>query len=469
MATFKTIHTNAGLEAMTAASVAGVPVNLTQMAVGDGNGNPVEPVATQTSLAREQFRAAINRVYKPDPSGQPLKFAAELVIPATEGGFVMREVGVFDADGTLFAVGNLPETYKPEASEGSFSDTVVRLEFFATNDGVVTIQADPNVVIVTQQWVTNNVTASALFPGGTTAQVLRKVSNADGDTEWADPTDVNVVVNTIEEVQTLASGQTVVDLAIVNTLGLAVYIEGVRLPKQAGVDGWQPDGIDVTRFTLGQSYPAGTQLIAVQNEPASDLPDALRKDQNLADVPDKPLARQNLGVPSIADLQNAVPSGAVMYFARDTAPAGWLKANGAEVSRTTYAALFNSIGTTFGAGNGSTTFNLPDLRGEFLRGWDDGRGIDAGRSFAGAQGGQVQSHAHTMSGAGAHSHTYSAPIWSNNTLNKQGGDQHLIGANFQGLTTYGTSAVGDHSHTINATGGNETRPRNVALLACIKF
>lgn len=76
-----------------------------------------------------------------------------------------------------------------------------------------------------------------------------------------------------------------------------------------------------------------------------------------------------------------IPAGAVQYFAMNTAPSGWLKANGQAVSRTTYATLFSAIGTTFGSGDGSATFNVPDLRGEFLRGWDDSRGIDSGRAF----------------------------------------------------------------------------------------
>ena len=88
---------------------------------------------------------------------------------------------------------------------------------------------------------------------------------------------------------------------------------------------------------------------------------------------------------NVDDLAGMIPSGAVMYFAGQTAPSGWLKANGAAVSRTTYAALFAAIGTTYGAGDGRSTFNLPDLRAEFLRGWDDGRGIDSGRAFGSAQ------------------------------------------------------------------------------------
>ena len=97
-----------------------------------------------------------------------------------------------------------------------------------------------------------------------------------------------------------------------------------------------------------------------------------------------------------SDLLGMVPSGAVLYFAGRTAPAGWLKANGAAVSRTAYAALFAAIGTTYGAGDGRSTFNLPDLRAEFIRGWDDGRGVDVGRVFGSAQAHALQSHQHGL-------------------------------------------------------------------------
>lgn len=86
----------------------------------------------------------------------------------------------------------------------------------------------------------------------------------------------------------------------------------------------------------------------------------------------------------------ATPSGTVAFFAMRNAPAGWLKCNGAAVSRSTYSALFAAIGTTFGAGNGSTTFNLPDLRGEFIRGFDDGRNVDGGRGLGAFQGDAIR-------------------------------------------------------------------------------
>lgn len=147
----------------------------------------------------------------------------------------------------------------------------------------------------------------------------------------------------------------------------------------------------------------------------------------------------------------AVPSGAVQYFAMNTPPTGWLKANGAAISRTTYSALFDAIGTTFGAGDGSTTFDLPDLRGEFLRGWDDGRGVDSGRSFGTAQGDAFQQHTHPVPSTG----NYYYHEGSSTALHTTGGNTLRAGQ---------IAAPGASGRT-----STETRPRNVALLACIKF
>ena len=511
MATYKSIHTRAGLAAMASAEATGTPINLTQMAVGDGNGNAVNPDETQTTLVRELFRASVNRVFQ-SPT-EPNRFTAELVIPATTGGFTLREVGVFTADGTLFAVGNLPATYKPVATEGAFADTVVRFEFLVTNASVITLAVDPNVAVATQQWISNNVTAAMLLPGGTTGQILRKHSNADGDTEWAAPTNVNVTVSAIEETQTLSASQTVVNWAVVNDTGLAVYIEGVRLRN----DQWTKHPTINTRITLAQSYPAGTKITGTQNEPANTLPDPLVKGQNLADVPDKAAARANLDVYSKAEANAAGQAGMVAHFATSAAPTGWLKANGAAISRTAYAALFAAIGTTFGVGDGFNTFNLPDLRGEFVRGLDDGRGVDSGRGLGTAQAGQNAAHTHagTSDGAGSHAHTgtvasggdhnhaastgpagahthqvvegavyggggpyasgddMTSGIANYSTTSAASDHTHSVTVNNGGTHAHGLTvdAVGSHQHTFTtgSTGGSEARPRNIALLACIKY
>lgn len=133
-------------------------------------------------------------------------------------------------------------------------------------------------------------------------------------------------------------------------------------------------------------------------------------------------------------------AGDVKFWPASSAPAGWLKANGAAVSRTTYAALFLVIGTTYGAGDGSTTFNVPDLRGEFVRAWDDGKGVDIGRVLGAAQGDAFKIHNHTIT-------------------------QQASNAGTGGMSGVGYGAGYETSYV----GGNETRPRNVAMLACIKY
>jgi phage-related tail fiber protein len=139
-------------------------------------------------------------------------------------------------------------------------------------------------------------------------------------------------------------------------------------------------------------------------------------------------------------LFGGVPSGAVFWFAASTAPTGYLKANGASLSTTTYAALFAVIGYTFGGSGGN--FNLPDLRAEFIRGWDDGRGVDSGRVFGSAQAAAFASHTHT---AGV-STAAAAP----------------------GGTSVSVRGVESTGVATSSAGGTETRPRNIALLPCIK-
>lgn len=167
------------------------------------------------------------------------------------------------------------------------------------------------------------------------------------------------------------------------------------------------------------------------------------------------------------DLSGMIPSGAVLYFAGQTAPSGWLKANGAAVSRTAYAALFAAIGTTYGAGDGSTTFNLPDLRGEFMRGWDDGRGIDHGRAFGSAQGDAIRNISGSISTGSNSGHqlfdqatatgalAISQKHWKTWTMDTRDGGNNPSAFDFDASRVVPTAS--------------ENRPRNIALLACIKI
>ncbi|MEI2387473.1 phage tail protein [Breoghania sp. JC706] len=165
---------------------------------------------------------------------------------------------------------------------------------------------------------------------------------------------------------------------------------------------------------------------------------------------------------ALPSLVASVPVGSIMAFAADTPPSGWLECNGAAIGRTTYAALFASIGTTFGDGDGSTTFNLPDLRGEFVRGWDHGRGVDADRVFGSWQAGQIEGHTHAVLSEDG----YSTDTRGFGNSNNSGLGQPSRTSAVSGLTYYDTAW--DGQPYIENTGGTETRPRNVALLYCIK-
>lgn len=188
--------------------------------------------------------------------------------------------------------------------------------------------------------------------------------------------------------------------------------------------------------------------------------------------------------------------GLVAHFDLDAPPVGWLRANGAAVSRTVFAKLFAKIGTRHGAGDGVNTFHLPDARGLFFRSLDDGRNNDPGRVLGSTQLDEIRSHIHSAvaGGAGGHTHSASADLQGEHTHSvKEGqvagtittgevlssGDDLTTGIiGYSTTTAAGQHAhnitvvgVGDHAHaiTVNATGGAETRPQNIALNAFIKY
>ena len=156
----------------------------------------------------------------------------------------------------------------------------------------------------------------------------------------------------------------------------------------------------------------------------------------------------------------------VCYFARSTAPDGWLPCDGRAVSRTAYPALYAAIGVTWGAGDGGSTFNIPDLRGEFIRGWDAGRGIDSGRTFASVQASDVGNHTHIFRDVYGGQDDGGTPIYDAITGNRL---DNFVDDQYYGPDEDGdTNAVFFNNRT-EAAGGTETRPRNVALLPCIKY
>jgi microcystin-dependent protein len=166
-----------------------------------------------------------------------------------------------------------------------------------------------------------------------------------------------------------------------------------------------------------------------------------------------------------APAEFGVPVGTVTYLARQTAPAGWLKADGSTISRTQYANLFATVGTMFGTGDGSTTFNLPDLRGEFIRGFDGGRGVDQGRMLGSLQNDVLKEHIHNII-------TVDVSNTAAFTINDHSGDMIVSTDNVGGYNSDGSVVYGEvktNRYFTETIGDIETRPRNIALLACIKY
>ena len=248
---------------------------------------------------------------------------------------------------------------------------------------------------------------------------------------------------------------------------------------------WQNQG---GRYRFDQSfcdaiggYPKGAVLIndTLDTEYIS-LVDANTHNPNSGNNSGKWMAYA--GKVLATSILQAAPPGYAGYFAGTSAPAGWLKANGAALSRTLYADLFAAVGTTYGAGDGHSTFNLPDMRGEFVRGWDDGRGIDPGRVFGSVQSDNTRRHIH---GTGLMSDTDDAVLISQEWGGSLPRDAQFATIQINGVldslleNRYDNPAhrrnnifrrpLGTAENEALPDARSETRPHNIALLGIIKI
>jgi len=257
-AKFFAILTHQGAARLANATALGTKLNLTQMAVGDANGALPVPDPAQTALINLKRIAPLNMLSVDPNNGNQI--IAEQIIPENEGGFWIREIGLYDDAGVLIAVANCPETYKPQLQEGSGRTQTIRMVLIVSSTAAVTLKIDPSVVLATRKYVDDKV------------------------------------------------------------IEVKAYADGLMTTHLAAMD------------------PHSQYL-------------------------------------KTADIDNYIPVGFPLPWPQATPPGGWLKCNGAAFDKARYPKL----GTVYPSGI------LPDLRGEFLRGWDDGRGIDAGRGLLSTQ------------------------------------------------------------------------------------
>ena len=318
-----------------------------------------------------------------------------------------------------------------------------------TGSGALTV-AD-NVIDAGKLKVTGN---------GTTSQFLR--SDGDGTFTWATPTDTNTVYTHPSHPGDDMSVDTgaLTGATVISNLDFNVTTDTLGHVTDANAT------VATRNLTLGNlGYTGATNANYITNN--NQLTNGAGYLNSSSSLSSSNLSGALPAVDGSALTGIAgVPAGVVVYHAANIAPTGFLKANGASLSTTTYADLFAVIGYTFGGSGGS--FSVPDLRGEFLRAWDDSRGIDSGRSFGSSQSEDFGSHDHNMFYNAMSGYTGS---WTNP------GPTDAVFVHTYGASdfAYRMMSAGNSSSYVptrgatSDTGGTETRPRNVALLACIKY
>ncbi|EMN6265291.1 phage tail protein [Escherichia coli] len=532
------ILTNQGAARLANATMLGSKLNLTQMAVGDANGVLPTPDPAQTKLINQKRIAPLN-LLSVDPNNQS-QIIAEQIIPENEGGFWIREIGLYDDEGVLIAVANCPETYKPQLQEGSGRTQTIRMILVVTNTEAITLKIDPSVVLATRKYVDDKISeheqsrrhpdASLTVKGFTQ---LSSAINSESETLAATPKAVKAAYDlangkyTAQNATTTQKGIVQLSSATNSTYETlaatpkAVKVVMDKTNKKAPLNSpaltgtpttpTAPQGTNNTQIAstafvmaaiaaLVDSSPDALNTLnelaaALGNDPnfATTMTNALAGKQpkdatltalaKLATSADKlpyftgadraaltaltSVGRAILGKTSTQGVLDylglgegsALPVGVPVPWPSATPPTGWLKCNGAAFSSEMYPKLAKAYPAN----------KLPDLRGEFIRGWDDGRGVDAGRALLNWQPHTILDHAHYME------------LWTGNGLAVESARE---GLNPGILATYGDGGIvktdepglrvpsslrAISSRNVKRFGeisgnvGTETRPRNVAF------
>lgn len=488
---FYTLLTDIGAAKLASAAALGVPLKITHMAVGDGGGVLPTPDAKQTALVNEKRRAALNMLYiDPQNSSQII---AEQVIPENEGGWWIREVGLFDESGALIAVGNCPESYKPQLAEGSGRTQTVRMVLITSSTDNITLKIDPAVVLATRKYVDDKAMELKVYADD---QMAKHLAAPDPHSQYAPK--ASPTFTGTPKAPTPAAGNNTTQVATTAFVqaALTALINGApatldTLKEIAAAINNDPNFSTTINNALALKAPlsspaltgtptAPTAAQSVNNTPIAttafvksaiagmvgsapaaldtlnELAAALGNDPNFATTMLNALAGKqpldntltNLSGKDVAGLLaylglgegSALPVGVPVPWPSATPPTGWLKCNGAAFDKVKYPRL----ATAYPSGK------LPDLRGEFIRGWDDGRGIDTGRALLSIQSDEVRKLALKYWGPASNS----SPSKTFALSDSAGG----------GLYTDGISqASGGIINAFQLPGGNETRPRNVAF------
>ncbi|WP_025110854.1 phage tail protein [Pseudomonas sp. H1h] len=493
MADYYTLLTNAGIAYETACKAAGVPIKLTQISVGDGGGSVYNPAATATALKREVWRGPLNALFQDEKN--PSWLLAEVTIPPDVGGWYVREAGLWTDTGILYAIVKYPESFKPVlATSGSGKEFYIRSIFETSNASLVTLLIDDTVVKATRAWVMS--------------YLAEELGKLDGKQSVRVAASTNIVLSGAQQIDGVAviAGDRVLlanqTLAKDNGLWIVANGDWVRATDANSsakvtpgltvmVEEGTANGDSLWHLTTNAPITLGTsaltfKMLAGRTGIAAGTYKSLTVDEyGRATAGANPETLAGFGikdsytkaeVEALIAKASALPVGSIVAFPVDAPPPGFLELDNSVKSSATYPDLSAYLGGKFNKGDeGVGNFRLPEARGEFLRGWDHGRGVDAGRGLGSLQSMQAEGHTHVTGvndtaavasiqsargiGAGAGSWPYGAEAIG------------IAGTNSVSTnTTYYPSGEDSWLKTGPAIslGNGETRPRNIAVMWCIK-
>ncbi|MDE8821177.1 phage tail protein [Citrobacter freundii] len=285
--------TNIGAAKLAKATALGTKVEITQLAVGDGNGVLPTPNPAQTALVHELRRAPLNMLTV-DPANAS-QIIAEQVIPEDVGGWWIREIGLFDKDGDMVAIANCAETYKPQLQEGSGRVQVIRVILIVSSTEAVTLKIDPAVVLATRQYVDNKIIEVKSYADELMRTHEQSRNHPDATTSAKGFTQLNSSVTDDRETQS----------ATPKAVKIAMDNANARLAKDRNLADLPNPALARQNLQLGDSSTKNTGTTANTVAAGDDarITGAMQKSQNGADIPDVAKFLQNLGIKEASTTQ----------------------------------------------------------------------------------------------------------------------------------------------------------------------
>ena len=244
--------TNIGAAKLANATALGAKVEITQMAVGDGNGVLPTPNPAQTTLTHELRRAQLNMLTI-DPVNTN-QIIAEQVIPEDVGGWWIREIGLFDKDGDMIAIANCAETYKPQLQEGSGRVQVIRVILIVSSTEAVTLKIDPSVVLATRKYVDDQIIQVKAYVDQQLAAHIAVVENALAGKQPLDNTLTDLSGKTVDGILTylglVTTGKGSDNMLFTGPGGLKIQIFRRSVSNSPNVN-----GVASTDVTYPQAFP----------------------------------------------------------------------------------------------------------------------------------------------------------------------------------------------------------------------